>query len=65
MNPRDIAILNIKGADYRSIISGINKNEAINLMGKINLTEKRTIIKDKILFSHIKYRQRNLNVWRY
>ena len=56
MNPRDIAILNIKGADYRSIISGINKNEAINLMGKINLTEKRTIIKDKNLFSHIKYR---------
>ena len=56
MNPRDIAILNIKGADYQSIISGINKNEAINLMGKINLTEKRTIIKDKNLFSHIKYR---------
>ena len=56
MNPRDIDILNIKGADYRNIISGINKNEAINLMGKINLTEKRTIIKDKNLFSHIKYR---------
>ena len=55
MNPRDVAILNIKGADYRSIISGINKNEATNLMGKINLTEKRSIIKDKNLFSHIKY----------
>ena len=32
MNLSDIAILNIDGADYRCIISGISKNEAINLL---------------------------------
>ena len=36
----DIAILNIKGADYQCIISLINKNEAINLMQNVHLTEK-------------------------
>ena len=40
MNLRDIAILNIKGSDYSCIISGISKNEAINLMQNINLTEE-------------------------
>ena len=34
MNLSDIAILNIKSADYRSIISIISKSEAINLMQK-------------------------------
>ena len=32
MNLSDIAILAIKGSDYRCIISGISKSEAINLM---------------------------------
>ena len=32
MNLSDIAILNIKGSDYRCIISLISKNEVINLM---------------------------------
>ena len=36
----DIAILNIKGADYCCIISGISKSEAINLMQNIDLTKK-------------------------
>ena len=36
----DIAILNIKDADYRYIISGISKSEAINFMENIDLTEK-------------------------
>ena len=40
MNLSDIAILNIKAADYRCIISGISKSEAINLMQNIDLTEK-------------------------
>ena len=40
MKISDIAILNIKGADYRCIISGISKSEAINLMQNIDLTEK-------------------------
>ena len=39
MNLSDIAILNIKSADYRCIISGISKNEAINLMQNIDLTK--------------------------
>ena len=32
INLSNIAILNIKGSDYRCIISLISKNEAINLM---------------------------------
>ena len=36
----DIAILNIKGSDYCCIISGITKNEAINLMQNTDLTKK-------------------------
>ena len=31
MNLSDTAILNIKGSNYRCIISGISKSEAINL----------------------------------
>ena len=40
MNLSDIAILNIKSADYRCIISGIRKSKAINLMQNIDLTKK-------------------------
>ena len=40
VNFSDIAILNIKGSDYRCIISLISKNEAINLMQNADLTEK-------------------------
>ena len=31
MNLSDIAILNVKGSNYRCIISGISKSEALNL----------------------------------
>ena len=40
MNLCDIPILNIKGSDYRCVISLINKNEAIKLMQNADLTEK-------------------------
>ena len=40
MKLRGIAILNIKGSDYRCIISLISKNEAINLMRNADLTKK-------------------------
>ena len=40
MNLSDIAILNIKGSDYRCSICLISKNEAINLMQNTNLTKK-------------------------
>ena len=39
-NLSNIAILNIKKADYCCIISGISKSEAINLMQIIDLTKK-------------------------
>ena len=40
MNLGDIAILNIKGSDYWSIINRISNNQAINLIQSTNLTEK-------------------------
>ena len=40
MSLSDIAILNSKGSDYRYIISGISKNEVINLLQNVDLTEK-------------------------
>ena len=43
VNFSDISILNIKGADYHFIMSVISKNEAINLMQHVNLTEKSRI----------------------
>ena len=44
MNLSGIAILNIKSADYCCIITRIGKSEAINLMQKINLTEKKKLL---------------------
>ena len=40
MNLSEIAILNIKGADYCCIISEISKSQVINLMQNIDLTKK-------------------------
>ena len=40
INLSDIAVLNIKGSDYRWIISLISKNEAIKLMQNADLNEK-------------------------
>ena len=40
MNLSDIAILNIRGSDFRCIISEVSKNEAINLMQNADLMEK-------------------------
>ena len=39
-NLSDIAILNIKGADYHCIISRISKSKAIKLMQNTDLTRK-------------------------
>ena len=36
----DIAISNIKGSDYRCIISLISKNESMNLLENADLNEK-------------------------
>ena len=40
MSLSDIDILDIKGADYRCIISGISQSEPISLMQNIDLTKK-------------------------
>ena len=45
MNLRDIAILKIKGSNYRCIISLISKKEAITLMQNADLTEKNGTLK--------------------
>ena len=44
MNLSNIAILNIQGDDSRSIISGVTKSEAINVIQNIDLTEKNVIL---------------------
>ena len=41
MNLSDIDTLNIRGCDYRCIISLISQNEAINLMENADLTKKK------------------------
>ena len=65
INLSDTAIINIHGADYYCIISGISKSQIINLMHNISLTEeKENIIKHKHIFSHIKI-SKKVNVWRY
>ena len=40
MNHFDIAILNIKGAEYHCIVSGISKSTAIKLLKNTILSEK-------------------------
>ena len=40
MNLRNIAISNVKGADYSCIIGGIFKSETMSLMENFNLTKK-------------------------
>ena len=40
MNLDDIAIFKIKNRDYRCIIIGLRKSEAINLMQNIDMIEK-------------------------
>ena len=44
INLSDIAILNIKGSNYRCIIRLISKNEAINLMQNADLTKQNIIL---------------------
>ena len=37
---KNITVLNINGLDYRFIIVGISKSEAINLLKNANLSDK-------------------------
>ena len=64
MKLSNVAILNIKGSDYCCTISGISKNEAINLIQNADLTEKKwNIINVKKLLPHINMGKKN--VWQY
>ena len=51
MTLSDIAISNIKGSDYRCIISLISKREAINLLKNTDLTEKSGTISIKKIYN--------------
>ena len=43
MKLNDIYVLNIKGTDYHNIISRIRRDEPLNLMQIISLTEKNLL----------------------
>ena len=61
INLSHIAILNIKGCDYRCTISLTSKNEAINFMQHADLTEKgRTLKSIKNVLSYTKMGKKNL-----
>ena len=57
INLSDTAILNIKGSDYRCIVSLISRTKAINLMQNADLTEKKVEhYKKYTTYFHIKQR---------
>ena len=41
---RRIEILNVKGVDYRCILSGISRNKAVSILNNYVLEDKRFII---------------------
>ena len=68
VNPGEIAILKVKGSDYRCIISLISKKEAINLFQNADLTEKSGTFstKKRIFFENIyKNEENNDKIWWY
>ena len=44
INLNGIAVLNISGADYRCIINGIWKSDAVSLQQNANLLEERGVL---------------------
>ena len=60
MNLGYIAIQNIHCADYRCVITGISKSEAISLMQNIDLTEKSGTLEKIIFFTHLKMDEETL-----
>ena len=40
---KNIAILNVKGIDYRCILWGISKNEAVNILNNFVLEDKSVL----------------------
>ena len=54
MNLKNIAILNIKVADYHCIITEIRRNEAISVIQNTDLNEKRGTLQNtkKFIFKY-------------
>ena len=44
INLNDIALLKIRDVDYRCIINGIDKSEAVSLQKYVDLTEEKEIL---------------------
>ena len=40
---KNTAIVNVKGVDYRCVLWGITKNDAINMLGNSKLDNKGTL----------------------
>ena len=40
---KNIAILNVKGADFRCILCGISRNEAVNMLNNYVLEDKSVL----------------------
>lgn len=58
MNFNDIVLLKVNGLNYRRIINGINKIEAIYLLKNENLNEKKWNVINVIFFSsYIKWKK--------
>ena len=53
LNLSNIAISNIKGSDYRCIISLIRKNEAIDLLQNADLTKNIETLQSMKIYYHI------------
>ena len=53
MNLKNIAILNIKVADYHCIITEIRRNEAISVIQNTDLNEKRGTLQNTKKFIFI------------
>ena len=52
---KHIVILNIWSANYRCIVTGIEKSDVVNLLQIANLTEKEEYYKnEKIIFTYKK-----------
>ena len=62
MNLSDLAILNIKSADYLCIINRISKSKAINLMQNVDLAEESRIENIKFIIA-CKKGYRSFNIW--
>lgn len=53
VNLDNVAILNMNGVNYRCILSGIRKSEAVNLLQNANLSEKKINLNKNVNYENI------------